>query len=142
MIYFPGSAATRQQSSQDLENYYEFTLFLSFLVKNGRAVLFPVYKGTFERGDPRLAALHAGNDSHAYTEFLIQVVKDFRRCVDYLETRQDIDGGKIAFYGMSWGAELGAIIPAVEERFEGQRSVRGRLHRRDSIAPRPMRSIT
>ncbi len=118
VIYFPGSAVTRQASSQNLKNYYEFTLFLSFLVKNGRAVLFPVYKGTFVRGSPSLAALHAGNDTYAYNEFLIQVVKDFQRCVDYLETRPDIDKDRIAYYGMSWGAGLGAIIPAVEERLK------------------------
>jgi dienelactone hydrolase len=49
---------------------------------------------------------------------LIQEVKDFKRCVDYLETRQDIDSKKLAYYGMSWGGELGAIIPAVEERLK------------------------
>jgi dienelactone hydrolase len=118
VIYFPGSAATRQKSSDDLENYYEFPMFLSFLVKNGRAVLFPVYKGTFERSDSALAAIHPGRDTHAYTEYLIQLVKDFRRCVDYLETRPEIDSRKLAYYGMSWGGGLGAIIPAVEERLK------------------------
>ena len=31
---------------------------------------------------------------------------------------EKIDSKKIAYYGMSWGAMLGAIIPAVEERLE------------------------
>jgi dienelactone hydrolase/predicted Ser/Thr protein kinase len=116
VIYFPGSMPLWEKSSEDIESYYEFPMFLSFLVKNGRAVLFPVYKGTFERGDPALAAIHGGLESHAYTEFLIQIVKDFKRCIDYLESRQDIDSSRIAYYGMSWGGLLGAIIPAVEER--------------------------
>jgi len=116
VIYFPGGAVTRHETSEDIEDYYEFTMFLSFIVKNGRAVFFPVYKGTFERIDPALRPILYGAESHAYTEFLVQLVKDFRRCVDYLETRQDIDKGKLAFYGMSWGGILGAIIPAVEER--------------------------
>jgi dipeptidyl aminopeptidase/acylaminoacyl peptidase len=107
-----------QKASDDIENNYEFTWFLSFIVKNGRAVLFPVYKGTFERSDPALAARHIADDTHAYTEFLVQLVKDFRRCVDYLETRPEIDSGKIAYFGMSWGGDLGAIIPAVEERLK------------------------
>ena len=116
VIYFPGGAVTRHETSEDIEDYYEFTMFLSFIVKNGRAVLFPVYKGTFERFDPALRPILYGADSHVYTEFLVQLVKDFRRCVDYLETRKDIDSGKLAYYGMSWGGLLGAIIPAVEER--------------------------
>jgi len=49
---------------------------------------------------------------------MIQQIKDFRRCVDYLETRQDIDGKKLAFYGISWGGRFGAIIPAVEPRLK------------------------
>jgi dienelactone hydrolase len=57
-----------------------------------------------------------GDDTHAYTEYLVQMVKDFRRTVDYLETRKEIDSRKLAFYGMSWGGWLGAIIPAVEDR--------------------------
>jgi len=116
VIYFPGSAATYTTSSQEMETYYEFTMFLNFLVRNGRAVLFPIYKGTFEREKPELRAIHYGTDSYAYTDFLIQIVKDFRRSIDYLEARPDIDSSKIAYYGMSWGGKLGTIIPAVEER--------------------------
>jgi dienelactone hydrolase/predicted Ser/Thr protein kinase len=117
VVYFPGSASTNMTSSRDLESYYEFPMFLSFLVRNGRAVLYPVYKGTFERSSPTLTALaDVMPPSHAYTEYLIQVVKDFRRSVDYLETRPDIDRARLAYYGMSWGGTLGAIIPAVEPR--------------------------
>ena len=127
VIYFPGSASAWMTSSQDLESYYEFPMFLSFLVRNGRAVLYPVYKGTFERGSPALMALHEGAETHAYTELLVQVVKDFKRSVDYLETRPDIDSGRLAYYGMSWGAWLGAILPAVEERLGASILVAGGL---------------
>ncbi len=116
VIYFPGSASLFKETSEDIDKYYEYPLFLSFLVKTGRAVAYPVYKGTFERRDDRLLAIHMGTNTHQYTEFLTQLVKDFRRTVDYLETRPDIDTGRLAYYGMSWGAILGAIIPAVETR--------------------------
>ena len=116
VIYFPGSASSWERSSRDIESFYEFTMFLSFLVKNGRAVLYPVYKGTFERGSPALSGLYGGAASYQYTEYLVQVVKDFRRSIDYLEMRPDIDSSKLAYYGLSWGGSLGAIIPAVEER--------------------------
>jgi len=118
VVYFPGVASLFQSSSEDLNSYYEFPVFLSFIVKNGRAVLYPVYKGTFERRDDALIPIHGGDNSHLYTEYLIQMVKDFKRSIDYLETRQDIDSNKFAYYGMSWGGMLGAIIPAVEERLK------------------------
>jgi len=128
VIYFPGSASTWMTSSQELESYYEFPMFISYLVRNGRAVLYPVYKGTFERGEPALTAIHSGADSHAFTEYFIQIIKDFRRSIDYLETRPDIDSSKIAYYGMSWGGWLGSIIPAVEKRISASVLVAGNLN--------------
>ena len=116
VIYFPGSASLFQETSNNIDQYYEFPVFLSFLVKTGRAVAYPVYKGTFERRDDRLLAIHMGTNSHQYTEYLTQLVKDFRRTVDYLETRPDIDEERLAYYGMSWGGIMGGIIPAIETR--------------------------
>jgi hypothetical protein len=116
VLYFPGSASTWMRSSEDLEGYYEFSMFLSFLVRNGRAVLYPVYEGTFERGSAALASVCDRSDSHACAEYFVQVVKDFRRSIDYLQTRPDIDSARLAYYGMSWGGWMGAVIPAVEPR--------------------------
>jgi formylglycine-generating enzyme required for sulfatase activity/tRNA A-37 threonylcarbamoyl transferase component Bud32/dienelactone hydrolase len=117
VIYWPGSASIGTRSSQDLESYYEFPMFLSFLVRSGRAVLYPVYKGTFERGSPATRIVLNQLESRAYSELVVQDVKDLGRSIDYLETRQDIDSGKLAYYGMSWGAVQGPIALAVEQRF-------------------------
>ena len=118
VIYFPGTTSAYQTSSENLEEYREFTWYLEPIVKDGRAVLYPIYKGTFERRDDFLTSIHGGDDSHAYTEYTIQLVKDFRRCVDYLETRDDIDSKKLAFLGVSWGGRVAPIILAVEDRIK------------------------
>ncbi|MGA3165159.1 MAG: protein kinase [Terriglobia bacterium] len=119
VIYDPSADALFQRSSQDLEGWGEFQAFLSFIVKNGRAVLFPVYKGDFERrSDATWAALPGPPDSHQQVEGVIRHVKDLRRSIDYLETRPDIDHEKLAFYGVSMGAMHGPLIPAVEERLK------------------------
>jgi len=116
VVYFPGSSAEQQKSSQDLEKYVWFEVDLTFLLQDGRAVLFPIYKGTFERVDPKFVGRPP--ESRLNTEYCIEVIKELRRCIDYLETRADIDADKIAYLGFSWGARLGAIIPAVEERLK------------------------
>jgi serine/threonine protein kinase/dienelactone hydrolase len=136
VIYFPGIQAAFRNSSEVLENDLEFQVFLSFLVKNGRAVLYPVYKGTMERASESLAPVVMGskNATHQFTEYLIQVIKDFKRSVDYLGTRPDIDGGKLAYYGMSWGGWMGAYIPAVEERLKASILLAGSF---DLVNPRP-----
>ena len=115
VIYFPGSTSAYARSSKDMDKWREF---LPFIVKNGRAFLYPVYKGTFERGNDALTDIHTGDNSHQYTEFFIKVVKDFRKSIDYLETRSDIDCKKLAYLGVSWGGIYGAIIPAVEDRLK------------------------
>jgi dienelactone hydrolase/predicted Ser/Thr protein kinase len=120
VVYFPGSQSINERSSREIESYYEFPMFLSFIVRNGRAALYPVYKGTFERGNDSLAALLNSNDvdSHQAVDLFVQEIKDLRRSVDYLETRPDIDGQRIAYYGMSWGAALGPFVESVEDRFK------------------------
>jgi serine/threonine protein kinase len=117
VIYFPGSQATRRNSSKEIVTALEFKVFLSFIVKNGRAALYPVYKGTMERRD----------DTSSGRTLQIQRVKDYKRCIDYLETRQDIDCEKLAYYGMSWGGWLGPIITAVEERLKASILLAGGL---------------
>lgn len=134
VIYFPGSASLFQGASDGIDEYYEVPVFLSFLAKSGRAVLYPVYKGTFERQDLSLAPIHIGESSHRYTDYLVQLVKDFSRSIDYLETRRDIDAERLAYYGMSWGGALGGIIPAVEERLQASVLLSGGLQ---PVPPRP-----
>ena len=128
VVYFPGAATVFQDSSENIVGYYEYEFFLSFIVKNGRAALFPVYKGTFERRDDSLTPLAEEARPHRAAQYRAQLVKDFRRSLDYLETRSDIDADKIAYYGMSWGAALGAIIPAVETRIKASILLAGGLH--------------
>jgi dienelactone hydrolase len=116
VIYFPASPAVLQPSSKDMDRSPEFVTFLSYIVANGRAVLYPVYKGTFERGEPALAAIHNGANTRQFTEYSIQLVKDFSVSIDYLQTRPDSDTTRLAFFGLSWGAHRGPLFLAVEQR--------------------------
>jgi formylglycine-generating enzyme required for sulfatase activity/tRNA A-37 threonylcarbamoyl transferase component Bud32/dienelactone hydrolase len=111
VVYFPGSEALYAPSSEEL-----WTVPLEFLVKSGRAVCLPVYKGTYERrtgmkdDDP--------DTSRGYRDHVIMWSKDLGRAIDYLETRPDLDTARLAYYGLSWGAALGAVLPAVEKRIK------------------------
>jgi hypothetical protein len=44
VVLFPGSGSIFRRSSENVSTYDAF-------IKSGRAVLFPIYKGTYERGD-------------------------------------------------------------------------------------------
>jgi len=114
IIVFPHSGATRGKSSENLEDTEGFDFFL----KDGRAVLYPVYKGTYERGGNYYWELHGQVSTRKYFDLVIQLVSDFRRSIDYLETRDDINMVKLGYYSYSWGGEMYSIIAAVEERLK------------------------
>ena len=108
VVHFPGSEAL------DFHTFTDLNLFnLDFLMKSGRAVMFPLYKGTYERITHRTTP--GSNEERDET---IQRSKDLRRSLDYLETRSDIDHERLAFYGYSWGAIEGPITLAFESRFK------------------------
>ncbi|MGB8537001.1 MAG: protein kinase [Acidobacteriaceae bacterium] len=115
VVYFPDAAAALMRlSANGLPNYLSD---FDFILKSGRAVLFPIYKGTFERGGgPKL--IYWPNTSSTYRDNVIFWSKDLSRSIDYLETRQDINPNELAYEGDSWGAAMGALLPAVETRFK------------------------
>ena len=109
VIYFPHLAAVLQGSAEPLQ-----IEFMSFLVRSGRAVMYPVYKGTNERHiePPPVSGSRADRDR------AIQWSKDFSRSIDYLQTRPDIDGGKLAFFGVSLGAYYAPLLTAIDGRLK------------------------
>jgi eukaryotic-like serine/threonine-protein kinase len=115
VIYFPGSGVLYLRSTDQLEGDLNMTR-LDFVIQSGRAVLYPIYEGTFGRGQ----ALNSDypTPTSAYRDHVIHWYKEMARSVDYLETRKDIDSDKLAFYGTSWGGALGMILPALESRFK------------------------
>ena len=106
VVFFPGSNAMVTASSRHLA----LTL-ADFLVRTGRVLVYPIYKGTYER---RVTGPHGRNDLR---DLMIERGKDIRRTVDYLDTRSDIDSSKLAYYGLSYGAQLGPLFLAIEPRF-------------------------
>jgi formylglycine-generating enzyme required for sulfatase activity/dienelactone hydrolase len=114
VVYFPGSNVINMRSS-DKNEYLSIGNF-DFIMKSGRALLFPIYKSAYERGDGWGSTVP--DETNSYRDHVIQWAKDLRRSVDYLESRSDIDSSKLAYYGFSWGGRLGGIMVAVEGRFK------------------------
>ena len=58
------------------------------------------------------------NEAVAYRDWIIAMAKDLSRSIDYLETREDIDTDRLAYYGLSMGGRLGPLMLGVERRFK------------------------
>jgi hypothetical protein len=111
IVYFPGSNAIHADSSMGRTGQG-----FSFLLKTGRAVMLPIYKGTYERGD-ELDSDYP-EETNFYKDHVIMWGKDLARSIDYLESRDDMDTSSLAFYGASWGGVMGTILPAIEPRIK------------------------
>jgi eukaryotic-like serine/threonine-protein kinase len=112
VVFFPGSNGIHQSKfDPELVNAR-----LQFIMKSGRALIFPIYKGTYERQDDLTTDLQEA--TVRYKDHVVMWVKEYSRTIDYLETRKDMQADKVAFLGISWGGFFGGIVPAVEKRIK------------------------
>ncbi len=122
VVFFPGGYASTEPEFQNNGIW-----FFDFLMKSGRAVIYPIYTGTFDRRSEDTSS----GKTHEYSSYLVKLIKDLKRSVDYLVSLQDVDSSKIAYHGHSWGGTLAAIILAVESRIKLGTLVVGGLRRND-----------
>ena len=111
VVYYPGSGVIFQRSSATTRE-----AGASFVVRTGRVFVLPILKSTYERGD----SLNSDTPTPSifWRDHVVMWGKDYRRTLDYLSTRADIDTSKFAYFGVSWGGYMGGIIPAVEPRIK------------------------
>ena len=102
VIYAPAGAA-RILSKIDQAEVRRF----EFLMRSGRAVLFPVYQGTYERR-------RSERGTNRNRDMMIQQVQDLRRSLDFLETRADVDRERIGLFAISTGSQMALIALAQE----------------------------
>ncbi|HEX5431578.1 MAG TPA: dienelactone hydrolase family protein, partial [Bryobacteraceae bacterium] len=111
LAMFGSGAMFTARSIAELHDPFEF------IVRSGRAVFIPAYKGTLERGP--MPSPSQGREA------MLDWSKDLGRSLDYLETRPDIDRSKFGFYGYSVGAALSPRLIAVEPRIKAALLVSG-----------------
>jgi dienelactone hydrolase len=104
VVFFPSARVLDIPNSQTLGDIK----FFDYIVQSGRAVLYPIYKDTYER---RVKDVLPGTSQEL--EYTTQHYKDVGRSVDYLESRADIDKNKLAYLGVSMGAAEGVIYAAL-----------------------------
>lgn len=129
IVFYPGSdmfmTSQEELSSFELEN-------IDFIVRSGRVVALPVYKGAMERNDQESTSYRVSDETMAtrrYADYFVDVVKDFKRTLDYLETRVDIDRTRIGYYGFSEGGLWAPIFLTAEgERITAAVSHLGALY--------------
>ncbi len=96
-----------------------------FLLKSGRALIFPIYKGMYERRD---GFTPYTSPPASYRDHTIEWAKDLGRSIDYIEKRKDIDATKVAYFGDSFGGMEAPLLLAVEKRIKAAILLAGGLN--------------
>ncbi len=109
VVFFPSARVELLRDSRHLGDMQ----FVDYIIKNGRALLYPIYLDTYERHVDPLQLVGSVGD----LQLTMKWSKEVRRAVDYLDTRKDMDASKIAYLGVSMGAAYGVIFTALEPRF-------------------------
>ena len=111
VIFFPSARVNGLSSSDRLGDLS----FVDYVIKSGRAVIYPVYKQLYER---RSSVSDSYFGPMMQRETVIDWSKDIGRAIDYLSTRADIDASRLGYLGVSQGAADGVILTTVEERIK------------------------
>jgi formylglycine-generating enzyme required for sulfatase activity/dienelactone hydrolase/predicted Ser/Thr protein kinase len=110
IVYFPGSGVIAQRSDPNAA-YFDR---VNFIMRSGRAMLYPIFKSTHSRGD--VITNDYPSTTAVWRDHMVMWSKDVGRSIDYLQSRPDIDKNKIGYMGYSWGAALAPLFLAVEPR--------------------------
>jgi len=112
VLFFPGSIGFFFHSIDQVS-----PLSWDFIMKGGRAVVYPVYRGILDRRTAQLPS-DQPSETVTYRDYVISWAQDLSRSIDYLETRDDIRTDDLGYYGISWGGRMGPLVLAVEPRLK------------------------
>ena len=116
VMFAPGASAVIKADSATMMSPRGDFRAADYVVQSGRALIFPIYSGTFERNQGQTSVWPSR--TRAYQDWMIRVVNDGRRAMEYLHSRADMRQDAIAYMGVSWGASFSPRLLALETRFK------------------------
>ena len=111
IIEFPSAGAIFNNKLNIDENIIKQK---KYLLDEGYSIIIPVYHNTW--GRKKIIRDWWPNETEEYKNTIIKIGKDFKRIVDFLETRNNFDFKKLSYYGYSWGSVTSNILLAIEKR--------------------------
>ena len=84
------------------------------LIDEGYAVIHPIYNNTFSR--VKNYDTFWPDESETYKNTIIKIGKDFKRSIDYIESRNDFKFENLFYYGYSWGSTTSNYLLAIDDR--------------------------
>ena len=112
VIIHPSAGAIIQNDDSGLIK--EMLATHKHLIDEGYAMIHPVYHNTFSR--EKNYDTFWPDESEVYKNTIIKIGKDFKRSIDYIESRNDFNSNNLCYYGYSWGSTTSNYLLALDDR--------------------------
>ncbi|MFL2727509.1 MAG: SUMF1/EgtB/PvdO family nonheme iron enzyme [Gammaproteobacteria bacterium] len=117
VVVYPGLNYYRNPPDIDEIDPGEYGL--DFIIKSGRALIWPAFKGSLNRMvDSAIAQPTTEDQIRQFREMMVDWRVDTGRIIDYIEDRPDFKNDGINYLGMSYGAIFTPIVLLTEKRFK------------------------
>ena len=111
IIEFPSAGAI---FSNELNINISWINKRKYLLDEGYSIIIPVYYNTWDR--EKTIRDWWPNETEEYKNTIIKIGKDFKRVIDFLETKENLDIKSLSYYGYSWGSVTSNILLAIDDR--------------------------
>ena len=111
VIVFPNASSISINNDSNFPN-----LGLKHLLDEGYAIIRPMYFNTFNR--KKIINTFWASESEDYKEAIIKIGQDYKRTLDYIESRNDFDFSKMSYFGYSWGSTTSNYLLAIDDRIK------------------------
>ena len=114
VIVYPNAGSIGTNSDEwlpeSLLNQYKY------LIDEGYAIIHPIYYNTF--GREKTIRTFWASDSEDYKNTIIKIGQDYKRSLDYIESRNDFNFDNMSYFGYSWGSTTSNYLLAIDDRIK------------------------
>ena len=111
VIIYPNAGSIGTNNDSGFPN-----LGFKYLLDEGYAIIQPMYFNTFNR--EKILNTFWASESEDYKEAIIKIGQDYKRTLDYIESRNDFDFSKMSYFGYSWGSTTSNYLLAIDDRIK------------------------
>ena len=112
VIVFPNAGSIGANNDSNFPNFSG----LKHLVDEGFAIIHPIYYNTFNR--EKTINTFWANETDDYKNTIIKIGKDYKKTLDYIESRNDFNFNSLSYFGYSWGSTTSNYLLAIDDRIK------------------------
>jgi len=114
IIIYPNASSIGSNTDTNLPN--QLLNVFKYLIDEGYAIIHPVYHNTYSR--EKTHNTWWPNDSEKYKNTIIKIGQDYKRSLDYIESRNDFNFENLSYFGYSWGSTTSNYLLAIDDRIK------------------------